>query len=52
MISAKALKDWAASLPDDDDVYIDEGGLALYNYTEDAFLEVGGKREEEEDEDV
>ena len=50
MIKAKTLRSWVKLLKDDEDVYIDEGGLTLYldNDKEEVYLEVGGKPGEEE----
>jgi hypothetical protein len=49
----KDVIDWLRTLPADDAIYIDEGGLNLMSeLTPDAYLEVGGQAlEDEEDED-
>lgn len=54
MISVAAVKRWLATLEEDDKVFIDDGGLSLMSVSEpDAYLEVGGESdfEDEDDED-
>jgi len=44
MMSVKEVKRWLNTLEDDDDVAIDDGGLALVCCQDpDAYLEVGGE---------
>lgn len=47
-ILASELKQWAATLADDDAVAIDEGGMLLVVQSCDAYIEVGGIPEDEE----
>lgn len=43
MISKKDIESWLELLPDDDQCFIDEGGLTLCSsYRADAFIEIGG----------
>lgn len=59
MITAKELKQWAATLEDDAQVYVDQGGLSLVVLADDEncpfdgfsgpYLEVGGLPEEDEE---
>lgn len=51
MISKKELMRWLATIPEDADVSIDDGGLNLVviGETEDTYLEVGGIPEKEPD---
>jgi hypothetical protein len=42
MITVKALKEWLATLSDDSEVGIDEGGLELVSDDQVGRLEVGG----------
>lgn len=52
MILVKELKQWLDTLPEDDEVYIDENGTTLCAMLEcDAYLEVGGDPVDEEDGD-
>lgn len=41
-LPAKVVKAWLATVKDDEDVAIDEGGLTLVVVGGDAYLEVGG----------
>lgn len=52
-MTVKDVIDWLRTLPADDAIYIDEGGLNLMSEMDpDAYLEVGGQAlEDEEDED-
>lgn len=42
MITVKELKEWLNTLPDEESVGIDDGGLILIAELGDAYLEVGG----------
>ncbi|NBT75143.1 hypothetical protein EBZ80_18305 [bacterium] len=50
MISRAELKSWLNALPENADVYIDDDGLSLACNTQnlDAYIEVGGKPDDEE----
>ena len=49
MIAAKELKTWLNTLPKDAQVYVDDGGLTLSVLDSEAYLEIGGQREEWKD---
>jgi len=57
MIEVRELKQWLATLDDEDMVAIDEGGLTLEVVfiaslgNLGAYIEIGGKPDEDEDED-
>lgn len=42
MIKVSELRKWLDTLPQDENVGIDEGGLILYTELGDAHIEVGG----------
>ena len=49
MIKASVLKEWPASIDDESDVAIDEGGLTMVLVgTSQAYIEIGGEPEKEE----
>lgn len=50
-MTVKDVIKWLKTLSADDAVYVDEGGLTLMSENDpDAYLEVGGLQEQEEDE--
>lgn len=53
MMTKTEVKDWLDSLPDDSDIAIDDGGLALVEVRDGketgAYCEVGGTPEDTED---
>jgi hypothetical protein len=52
MITVKELKRWLNTLPKNDSVGIDEGGLQLVSLKRpDAYYEIGGYAGEEDDEE-
>lgn len=48
MITKAELRGWLETLPDDELVYVEEGGLSLRAYASSAYIEVGGNPDEEE----
>ena len=48
MISVSELKNWLETLAEDDFVGVDDGGLCLVVLDTDAYYEIGGMPEEEE----
>lgn len=52
MITRQRLLSWLVTIPDNADIYIDEGGLTLYaavpGWDERPYLKVGGDPEEDE----
>lgn len=49
MITVDLLRDWLSSLRDDDELYIDAGGLTIRQIGRSyVYLEIGGEPEDEE----
>jgi hypothetical protein len=47
MLNASDIRAWLAALPDDAQVSVDDGGLNLLVQDSDAYLEVGGMRDDD-----
>ena len=51
-MSVKEIKEWLNTLNENDAVGVDDGGLCLQSFNDpDAYLEIGGMPDEEDEED-
>ncbi len=50
MMSKREILEWLNTLPDEAEIGIDEGGLCLQMFADEAYIEIGGLPEDEGDE--
>lgn len=50
MMDVKQIREWMATLPDDAEIGVDDGGLCLRVEGNDAYLEIGGMPQGDDEE--